>query len=210
MRAMPTLTLTYFDSPGRAEPIRVALHIAGVPFEDRRLKFPAFNEAKTKGSFPLGSVPVLDVDGFSIPQTGAILRYVARLADTGLYPTDLHAALLVDSVLDCFNDTLSHGLFPSLRERDPEKKVEMRRAFASGPMAMVYRFAEQCLERSGGPFVAGATLSIADLVVATQTLGVQSGALDGLGPDDVAPFPRVRQLTEAYLADPRVAAYMTK
>lgn len=210
MRRMPKLILTYFDAPGRAEPIRLALHMASVPFEDRRLSFPAFSKEKAQGSFPLGSVPVLEVDGFPIPQTGAILRYVARLADTGLYPTELEAALVVDSVLDAFNDTLLHALTPSVWERDPHKKLELRRAFAAGPMTTVYRFTERCLERSGGPFVAGPTLSIADLVVATQTLSMQSGAQDGLGPEDVASYPRVRQLAEAYLADPRVAAYLSK
>jgi hypothetical protein len=35
----PTYTITYFDSRGRAEPIRLLLSYAGVPFEDRGIKF---------------------------------------------------------------------------------------------------------------------------------------------------------------------------
>lgn len=54
--ATPKLKLTYFNIKARAEPTRLALHIAGIPFEDVRLKheeWPAL-----KGSFPLGQVPV--------------------------------------------------------------------------------------------------------------------------------------------------------
>jgi glutathione S-transferase len=210
MRAMPTLTLTYFDSPGRAEPIRIALHVAGVPFEDRRLQFPDFAAEKAKGSFPLGSLPVLEVDGTAFPQTAAILRYVARLGDTGLYPSDPHAALVVDSVLDSFNDTLSHALTPSLFERDKEKKLAMRRALVAGTMATVYRFAEQRAAASGGPFVVGVALSIADLVIATQIAGIRAGALDGITMDDLAPYPRLLGVAEATLADPRVASYFAR
>lgn len=54
---MTQLRLTYFDAPGRAEPVRIALNLAGLEFEDRRLKYPGFAEMKQQGAFPLGSVP---------------------------------------------------------------------------------------------------------------------------------------------------------
>lgn len=206
---MPTYTLTYFDSPGRAEPIRVALRVAGLPFVDRRLKFPEFMEAKARGEFPLGSVPMLEVDGVRIVQTAAILRYVARVGDRSLYPDDAWAGLLVDSALDSFNDTLSHALLPSLFERDHAKKLAMRAELAAGPMARVFAYVEGLVERSGGPFVAGAAMSIADLVVALQVLQVEKGGLDGLGPQHLEPYPRLRALAAAYLADPRIRALST-
>lgn len=204
---MPTLELTYFDSPGRAEPIRIALHIAGLAFTDRRLKFPEFAELRASGAFPLGSVPVLRVDGVQVIQTGAILRYVARSAAPSLYPSEPRAALDVDSVLDSFNDTLSHALLPSLFERDAAKKLEMRKAFAEGPMARVFAYAEGVIERSGGPYVAGREMSIADLVVAHQINQIRAGHLDGLTAGTLAPYARLSALCDAYLADPRVVAY---
>lgn len=210
MGAMPTLALTYFDAPGRAEPIRVALRLVGLPFEDHRLKFPEFAEQKAKGAFPLGAVPVLTVDGFAIPQTSAMLRYVARLGSAGLYPADPYAALLVDSVLDTFNDTLSHALRPSLFERDMTKKLEMRKELATGVLATVFGFVEKVIARSGGPFVAGAQLSIADLVVAHQILQIRDGHLDGIGPEHLEAYPRTRGLADAYLAEPRIAALRGK
>lgn len=204
---MPNLRLTYFDAAGRAEPIRVALHMAGQAYEDRRLKFPEFAALKEQGAFPLGSLPILEVDDVTIPQTASILRYVARLGDTGLYPADPLRALLVDSALDTLNDTLSHALTPSLFERDLEKKLAMRAALAQGPLRLVLGYIERLLERFGGPFVGGAAPSIADLVIAQQVLQIRSGHLDGLTSETLAPYPRIGALTDAYLADPRVTAY---
>ena len=207
---MPTLSLTYFDGPGRAEPIRIALFIAGLPFEDRRIKFPEFAALRQEGAFPLGSVPVLAVDGFPMTQTGAMLRYVARLGGTDLYPTDPTGAFIVDSATDTSNDTLSHALMPSLFERDQAKKLEMRTAFAAGPMAKAYGYAEGLLGRSDGPFLTGAKLSIGDLVLAQSVLQIQSGTLDGITSEALAPYPRMRRLAEAYVADPRIVAYRQK
>lgn len=207
---MPTLQLTYFDAPGRAEPVRVALHLAGLPFEDSRLKFPAFMELKAQGAFPLGSVPVLTVDGVPMAQTAAMLRFVARLGGTTLYPADPRAAFVVDSVLDSFNDTLSNALMPSLFERDMTKKLEMRAAFAAGPMVRVFGYAEAMIERSGGPFVAGQTMSIADLVIAQQIVQIRDGGLDGITAAALEPYPRLSALADAYLADPRIDAYRQK
>lgn len=203
---MPNIELTYFEGAGRAEPVRIALRLAGLPFTDTRLKFPEFAEKKAAGAFPLGSLPVLSVDGVAYPQTAAMLRWVARTAAPWLYPTDPTAALAVDSVLDSFNDTLSHALTPSLFERDMAKKLAMRAELAKGPMARVLGFTEKTLARTGGPFVGGKEISIADLVIAQQVLQIRAGKLDGITSDYLAEYPRIVALTDAYLADPRVKA----
>lgn len=203
---MPNLTLTYFDGPGRAEPVRVALRLGGVPFVDHRLAFPQFAEAKAAGAFPLGSVPVLEVDGASIVQTAAMLRYAARIGDRSLYPEDPAQALVVDSVVDCINDTWYAAVLPSLFERDMEKKLAMRAAFATGPMTRILTYIEGVLARSGGPFVAGAELSIADLMLMGPLLQIRAGRLDGVTAEHLAAYPRVGALVEAYLAHPRIQA----
>lgn len=204
---MPTFRLTYFDAAGRAEPIRLAFHIAGCSFEDHRVKFPEFMALKEQGAFPLGAVPVLEIDGVAFAQTASILRYVAQLGETGLYPSDPQRALVVDSALDSLNDTLSHAMTPSLFERDMAKKLEMRAALAAGPLKRVMTYVEGLLERFGGPFLGGAALSIADLVVASQVLQIRAGVLDGITPETLAPYPRIGALVDAYLEEPRVAAY---
>lgn len=203
---MPKIEVTYFNSPGRAEPVRVALRLANVPFVDTRIDFPQFGAMRAEGRFPLGSVPVLAVDDVVIPQTAAMLRYAARLGDGSLYPSDPYQAFLVDSVVDSFNDTLSAALVPSFFEQDPEKKVAMRRAFVEGPMARVFAFVEGLITRSGGPFLIGAQMTIADLIVGNQVAQLQSGRLDGITAGDLAPWPRILALAAAYENEPRIVA----
>jgi prostaglandin-H2 D-isomerase / glutathione transferase len=201
---VPTMQLTYFDSPGRAEPIRIALFLAKLPFEDRRVKFPEFTALREQGVFPLGAVPVLTIDGTPIVQTAALLRYVARLAVPALYPTDPYAGLIVDSVLDTFNDTVSHALVPSLFERDPAKKLEMRHTFVSGVMTKACLYVEGLIT---GPFLTGGQLSIADLVLGETVRQYSSGALDGITAETLAPYPKLRALGDAYAAHPQIVEY---
>ncbi|CAG9837865.1 unnamed protein product [Diabrotica balteata] len=71
--------LTYFDIKfvGKAEPIRMLLSYGGIPFEDVRIKYEDWS--KVKHTYPLGQLPVLEIDGKAIPQSKAIFRYLASL-----------------------------------------------------------------------------------------------------------------------------------
>lgn len=204
---MSQLRLTYFDSAGRAEPVRIALFIAGIPFEDRRLKFPEFSALRAEGAFPLGSLPVLEIDGRAMTQTGAMLRYVARLGAHDLYPTDARAAFVVDSVIDTLNDTVSHALIPSLFERDMEKKLAMRRALVAGPLTLALRYIEGLFTEGSGPFLTGPNLTVGDIVLGLSVQQYRSGVLDGIGAEVLEPYPRLRALGDAYAAHPAIVAY---
>ena len=94
---MPTYKLTYFDfDGGRGEPVRIALHAAGIEFEDERLSFEEFGEMRHTLRF--SSLPALEIDGNPVTQSNAILRYIGKMA--GLYPEDDLQALYCDEVLD--------------------------------------------------------------------------------------------------------------
>jgi len=201
------LRLTYFDTPGRAEPVRIALTLAGQAFEDRRLNFPEFGALRAAGAFPLGSVPVLEVDGVPMAQTAAMLRFAAHLGGGGLYPSDARAAFVVDSVIDTLNDTVAHAMMPSLFERDAEKKLAMRRELLAGPLTLALRYIEGLLGQSPGPFLVGSELTIADILLGATCAQYRSGTLDGLGPEVLEPYPRLRALADAFNAHPGIVAY---
>jgi len=109
--------LLYFDFEGRAEPVRIALHIAGVDFEDARVKFPDW--AAVKPTTPYGAIPTLEVDGKVYAQSNAILRYAGTLA--GIHPKDPLKALKADELMDFIED-LYHQFSASFRVRGEEQK----------------------------------------------------------------------------------------
>lgn len=54
---MPKLKLTYFNMPGRAEPVRLALKINGVDFEDNRISGPEFGALRQSDALPQRANP---------------------------------------------------------------------------------------------------------------------------------------------------------
>ena len=128
---VPKLKLTYFDfHGGRGEPARLALSMAGIPFEDDRVS-PSDWERR-KPDTPFGALPVLEVDGQTLAQSNAINRYVGKLAD--LYPTDAWQAALRDEVMGAVED-ISTKLAATLFLSDDEKKAQ-RTVLVDGPMAV--------------------------------------------------------------------------
>src|SRR5512134_2117665 len=98
---MPKLVLTYFDfHGGRGEAARLIMHLAGVPFDDRRI--PGKDWPALRDTMPFQAMPVLEVDGKVITQSNTINRYLGKLG--GLYPKDDWQATLADEIMDAVED----------------------------------------------------------------------------------------------------------
>ncbi|KAI8824297.1 putative glutathione S-transferase [Fimicolochytrium jonesii] len=210
----PTLKLTYFDIRARAESIRLALTIAGIPFEDVRLprsEWPAFKE-KT----PYGQVPTLEItengQTFMAAQSEAILRYVARLApESGLYPVeDPLKALRVDEILNACED-LGKKISPTMREPDAEKKVKTRQEL-TGPEGELTVFTKKINARldPSGYVLGGDKPTIADLELNGAMWWMSSGLLDGVDPAWVNQFDRICKLRDKLAAHPKVKEWYSK
>lgn len=200
---MPQLKLNYFDfHGGRAEPVRIALHMGGVAFEDNRFAFPEFAEFR-KGT-PFGQVPTLEVDGAHITQCDAILRYAGKLA--GLYPTDPLQALLCDEVMYVVEEA-SVRIGPTFRMSGEEQKAA-RLALVNGSMPVYLAWLQARLQAQGGEYFADHRLTVADLKVLVDVRGLNSGRLDHVPTDlveRVAPALNAHMQRVASL--PAVQAY---
>jgi glutathione S-transferase len=200
---MSNYKLTYFDfDGGRAEPIRIAFHVAGIEFEDNRLSFAEFSEMRQSTRF--NSVPVLDIDGAAVTQSNALCRYVGKMA--GLYPADDLQALYCDEVLGALEDVMHHVVRTFGLEGDELRAA--REAFADGWLSIYLRGLDQLLARGGGKFFADNGLTVADLKAFVQTRWLRSGTLDYIPTDIVQRLaPDLIEHQERIEADPRVAAY---
>jgi len=179
---MATHRLVYFNIPARAEPIRLAFHIGGIPFEDEKVSFQDFREMKERGDFLFNQLPVLYVNGEQYCQSHAILRYVGKLA--GLYPEDPLSALKCDMIVDSTED-LTGKLAPSLHEKDEEKKLQMRQALCAEYLPFWFQKLNSMLASVGATvenpkFFLGDQISIADLAVFRMTAWIERGTLDGI------------------------------
>ncbi len=170
---MSQLKITYFDvDGGRAEPARLALHIGGIAFEDYRFAFSEF--AEIRKATPLSQVPTLQVNGVLVTQSGAITRYVGKLA--GLYPEDAFHALLCDEIMDGVEDA-SIKLVGTFGLTGDDLK-NARTDLAESVFPKYLRWLQNQLESHGGEYFAANRLTIADLKVFVFIRGLNSGHLD--------------------------------
>ncbi len=176
---MTTLKLTYFDfHGGRAEPVRLALHLGGVAFDDHRFPFADFPAVRQ--DTPLGQVPVLEVDGVPVTQSDAILRFAGKRA--GLYPTDDYQALLCDEVMGAAEDA-GNKVGDTFGLKGDTLK-EARQVLVDGPLTKYLGWLQVQLQAHGGVYFADGRLTIADLKVFVFVRSLNSGSLDHV-PNDL-------------------------
>ena len=200
---MTKIVLTYFDfDGGRGEPARLALHIGGVDFEDRRI--PGQDWPKLRDQMPLQAMPVMAVDGVTVTQSNAITRYAGKLA--GLYPKDDVQALLCDELLDASED-LGSRIGATIALNDEQKK-NARLELAAGAIPRHVQYFAQKLEVSGGTWFCDQRLTVADLKIFGLIRWLRAGALDHIPKDLVdRSAPSLVKHGERVMSEPKIAAY---
>jgi len=203
---MPQLKLSYFDfHGGRGEPVRLALALGGIAFEDHRFTFAEF--AEVRKTTPFGQVPVLDIDGELVTQCDAMLRYAGKLA--GLYPADPLQALLCDEVMYVVEEA-SVKLGPTFRMTGDEQKAA-RLALVNGSMTVYLQWLQKQLLAHGGQYFADGRLTVADLKVFVDVRGLNSGRLDHVPTDLVEQVaPALNAHMQRVAQTPAVAQYYAK
>jgi len=199
---MTTYKLTYFDMDGgRAEPVRIAFHAAGIEFEDHRIAFPEFMEMR--GSTRFSSVPVLEIDGKAVTQTNGMCRYIGRMA--GLYPKDDLQALYCDEALGAIEELL-HRIVPTFGLEGDELKAA-REKLADGWISTFVKGLGELLER-GGDYFADNRFTVADMKVAFVMQWFKSGQLDHIPTDLVERLsPALSAHADRTMNEPVVKAY---
>jgi glutathione S-transferase len=197
--------LVYFDiAASRGEECRIALHLAGIDFDDVRIKreeWPAM-----KPTTPFGGLPVLEIPGKPpLANSNAILVMIGR--QHGLHPADAFEAAQHESLM-CSVEDLRSAIGPTLRITDPEQKRTAREALAANELKTWGSQVERQLRAA--PFIGGAKLQVADIKLFIMSRWLTSGILDHVPTTVLDHCPKLLAHREAVAAHPGVQGWLAK
>jgi glutathione S-transferase len=197
--------LTYFDmAASRGEECRLALHIAGVDFEDNRIKFADW--AAMKPATPYGSLPILDWPGRpTLAHSNAILVFVGR--EFGLHPTEHFEAAQHEGMMAHVED-LRGKVSPTIHIADAAEKKKAREALVEGYLP--FWAARANAQIGEGPFFAGPKLHVVDLKLNLAVRWFAGGKVDHVPADIFASYPKLMRVHDAVRDDSRVKAWYAK
>lgn len=197
--------LVYFDFAGsRGEECRIALHLAGIDFEDVRVKMADWPALKPQT--PFGSMPILELPGKApLAQSNAILTLIGR--KHGLYPVDEFEQAYHQALMEHVED-MRHTVGPTLRMSDEAQKKAKREELAQGYLPT---WANQVERQLGeGPFVAGDKLHVVDLKLFMVVRWFVSGAVDHVPPTVFDHCPKLKRVHAAVGEHPGVKAWFDR
>lgn len=221
----------YFAFRGRALASRVALFnsLGKDGWTDHRVSLPRFkkdpNNSKPtknpdrliKNEYITNNLPQLDLPcGTRVSQSHAIARYAANLQPkatnlpphflSNLYPSDNKVdAMIVDEAIAIVDQILL--LTP--KDIDVETRKLRREEYQdTGFLRVGMEVLEGRLARSGGPFLLGDQLTIADLYLRAPLCDLfELGQFEGVDSNFYNAFPRIKACGNAVLEHPLLQAY---
>ena len=196
----------------RAEVLRVSLFIKDIPFEDVRVSREEFIHMIKTGFLPNGKrspfhqLPVMEVDGEIIGQTGAIARYCGKISN--LYADDMLKAAKIDQIIDAATD-ITNVVSPTIREKDEVKKMEDRKILVNKLLPRWFRYLENLLLEDDSTWFVE-KMTIADIAMWRLLGWLKSGIIDGIPTSIIDDFPKLKNIHHQVHTHPKVQEWMLK
>jgi glutathione S-transferase len=196
--------LIYFDAPvSRGEECRLALHLAGIDFEDDRINDAAWPAMKER--MPYGAMPVLELPGRpALAHSNAILTYIGR--QHGLHPADEFEAAQHAGMMQHVED-LRASVVPTIGMGDAEKRVA-RESLVAGFLPAWAGYAERNI--AGAPFFDGAKIHVVDLKLHMAVRWFIGGKVDYIPASIFAGYPKLMAVYEAVRDHPGVKSWYAR
>ena len=187
----------------------LALDHKGLEYENVPT-FPGDESPEFRAISPLGKIPVLEHDGFTIPDTSVICRYLDRIApENSLYPDDPRDearacwleeyadSKLVETCATLFRERL---LKPKMFDQPTDEAVVQD--ILDNAMPACLEYLESVVPESG--YLVGGHLSVADIAVTTCFIQARYGDFEV----DGAAAPKLRSYLDQAFAAPLVVRRM--
>ena len=209
------LKIYYSHTPfWRAEVLRVSLFIGNISFEDVRISREEFREVILTGklrngmSVPFHQLPVLEIDGKIVGQTGAIARFCGKLS--GLYPKNDLLAAKVDQIIDTATD-ITNLVSPTVREKNEIIKKDKREKLSNKLLPRWFAYLENILENEkGSTWFVDNKISIADIAIWRLLGWLKSGMLDGIPTNICDAYTKLNNVHAEVHKHPKVQEWMLK
>ena len=197
--------LTYFDFAGsRGEECRIALHLAGIEFDDVRIARADWPALKPKT--PFGTLPVFELPGkTALSDTNAILVYIGRRA--GLHPKDDYDAAFHETLMGYAED-LRHKVGPTMRITDEAEKRAAREELALNYLPDWGRNVEKLLDAH--PFVGGAEINVVDIKLYMIVRWFASGSVDYIPATVFDHCPKLKHIFQSTGEHPGVKTWVER
>jgi len=207
----PSIKLTYFDIEGVAEPIRLALLLSGLEFEDDRISFKDWSTLKQ--TLPYGQVPVMTIDGGEMKtQSGAMLRWVGSQGK--LYPSDKlydieEAIGLIGDVQNSWSPSLYMAMRPekfgyaqgyNKSEEGMEQIKTMRQNWIANELPKYLKYISDMIDKHGGKWIAAEEPTIADCLAVPFLRRFTVGGIDHVDADCLTCYPKIVEYIERFCA----------
>ena len=197
----------------RAEVLRVSLYISNIPFEDVRISRDEFINMIKTGFLPNGKrvpfhqLPVIEVDGKIIGQTGAIARYCGKISN--LYSNDNINAAKIDQIIDAATD-ITNIVSSTIREKDEQKKIEDRLLLKNKLLPRWFKYLENILSQETSEWFVENKMTIADIAMWRLLGWLTSGIIDGIPTTIVDNYPKLKNIHYAVHHNAKVQEWMLK
>jgi glutathione S-transferase len=168
--------------------------------------FPGDESPEFRAISPLGKIPILDHDGFTVADTSVICRYLDRITpDKSLYPDDpaeearacwleeYADSRLIENCAGIFQERL---LKPKMMNQPTDE--ERLANIIDNTLPECLSYLETLVPESG--YLVGSSLSIADIAVVTCFIQAQYGDYEV----DGSQFPKLRNYLDQAFAAPIV------
>jgi len=191
--------LHYWRGRGRAETLRLMMVATGVEWTDAPYMQQPEDIAKLResGMLIFNQLPLLQIDGLNLVQSGATIRYLAHRGNL-LGGTDPKQIVMVDIYMEGARDFLQPFMGAGFAPPDATA------AAMKASIAKYMPFFERILGAQSTPtHLHGGTLSMADVCLLEVLLMVDEEA-----PASFDEYPKVKAFYHATKAIPNIAAYL--
>lgn len=195
------MKLTYFGVRGRVEPARLMLELTNTPYEFDAVAEGDWPELKVKmlDRTPLGQLPILEDGGFTLCQSGAINRYLARRI--GLAGTTIEEQAWIEEIADTATDLIFHTAMLNWNPQFAEARVKARQEMEGALRSLENYF--ECTAANAEFWARPGKYTLADVMMA-YALETQLVLHPGL----VESFPKLDHFMRAFFATDGVRDYV--